>query len=319
VAENADATTEGEAPGAKRRRPRGALNDLATLLDNSSGEDVPLPEALLRGYGALRFPAVVERPYVLANFVTTLDGVVSWNLPGRSGGAEISGFSAEDAAVMGLLRAVSDAVVVGAATLRVIPNHLWVPEHIWPPLKDAYQALRERLGKTRPPLAVMVTGSGEVDLSRRVFTSGEEPALVVTTPLGAERLAAQGVPAGVAVAALPPRSDGKLSARDIALAVGEALGGGAQRMLVEGGPVLLGAFFQEQALDELFLTVAPQVAGRDAALGEAGWRPALVEGATLAPDAPAWGTLVSVKQHANHLFLRYQFGGGAAGAPLTPI
>jgi riboflavin biosynthesis pyrimidine reductase len=66
----------------------------------------------------------------------------------------------------------------------------------------------------------------------------------------------------------------------------------------------MGDFFAEQCLDELFLTLAPQVAGRDAARD----RPGLVAGHSFAPERPLWGTLVGVKRAGSHLFLRYAFG-----------
>ena len=69
---------------------------------------------------------------------------------------------------------------------------------------------------------------------------------------------------------------------------------------------LMGDFFAEQALDELFLTLAPQIAGRD---GQAE-RPGLVMGKQFAPEHPLWGTLVSVKRAGSHLFLRYAFPAG---------
>jgi riboflavin biosynthesis pyrimidine reductase len=53
-----------------------------------------------------------------------------------------------------------------------------------------------------------------------------------------------------------------------------------ERILVEGGPHLLGDFFSEGCLDELFLTQSPQVARRDST----GERAGLVQGKTLAPD-----------------------------------
>jgi len=77
-----------------------------------------------------------------------------------------------------------------------------------------------------------------------------------------------------------------------------------QIILVEGGPRLMGDFFAEQCLDELFLTLAPQVAGRD----DASERPGLVAGQSFAPERPLWGTLVGVKRAGSHLFLRYAFG-----------
>ena len=74
-------------------------------------------------------------------------------------------------------------------------------------------------------------------------------------------------------------------------------------ILVEGGPQLMGDFFAGQALDELFLTLAPQIAGRDGKVE----RPGLVMGKRFAPRDPLWGTLVSVKRGESHLFLRYAF------------
>jgi riboflavin biosynthesis pyrimidine reductase len=82
-------------------------------------------------------------------------------------------------------------------------------------------------------------------------------------------------------------------------------------VLLEGGPRVMGEFFAEQLLDELFLTLAPQVAGRaDAGRAE---RPGLVAGRLLAPDQPVWGTMSSVHQAGSHLFLRYQFEQATAG------
>ena len=59
----------------------------------------------------------------LANFVTTLDGVVSLGIPGQAGGGPISGENVHDRLLMGLLRVVSDAIIVGAGnSLRVTPS-----------------------------------------------------------------------------------------------------------------------------------------------------------------------------------------------------
>jgi hypothetical protein len=79
-----------------------------------------LPDGLRDRYdGNLCFPpAPEERPYCIANFVSTLDGVVSFNLPAQSEGTQISGLNKEDRFIMGLLRASVDAVMVAPGTLR---------------------------------------------------------------------------------------------------------------------------------------------------------------------------------------------------------
>jgi riboflavin biosynthesis pyrimidine reductase len=77
---------------------------------------------------------------------------------------------------------------------------------------------------------------------------------------------------------------------------------GVRRLLHEGGPVLFGQFLAAEAVDELFLTLSPQIAGRRADA----IRPGLVQGMEFRPDCAPWFQLLSVKQRAEHLYLRYQ-------------
>jgi hypothetical protein len=86
------------------------LSPIDVLHEASRGDDVPLPPELARLYGRLCLPAHDERPHVVGNFVTSLDGVVSLNEQNLSGGGEISGFNKHDQMVMGILRAAADAV-----------------------------------------------------------------------------------------------------------------------------------------------------------------------------------------------------------------
>src|SRR5262249_32537426 len=274
-----------------------ALESLETLYDGQQGADLPLPPALASLYGRLQFPPHPDRSYVIGDFVTTLDGVVALNDSDQSGGGEISGFNRHDQMVMGLLRAVADAIIVGAGTLRSARQHLWTAEHIYPALADEYQLLRSRLGKPGPPLTVIVTASGAIDMALPVFQTGE--VLVVTTQAGARRIHAHALPYTVQVVAM--KRTGALSAQ----AILEAISGVQQSeiILVEGGPHLMSDFFAEGCLDELFLTLAPQIAGRDASVE----RPGLVAGRQFAPDHPVWGRLVGIKRATSHLFLRYGF------------
>jgi riboflavin biosynthesis pyrimidine reductase len=270
------------------------------------GERLPLPPELAKLYGALAFPRRTAGPYVISNFVSTLDGVVSLGLPGKSGGGEISGFNPHDRALMGLLRAAAHAVVVGAGTLRAVPRHLWTAEYVFADLRPAYQALRRDLGLAATPLNVILSGSGQLDLSLPVFASGAVQTLVVTTPAGEARLANERLPSGVAVRAAAGANGEGFSARAALAAITGHLNQPRPLVLLEGGPRVMGDFFAEQQIDELFLTLAPQVAGRgdEAAMAE---RPGLVAGRVLAPDQPTWSRLVSVHLAGSHLFLRYRF------------
>jgi riboflavin biosynthesis pyrimidine reductase len=275
------------------------VTPLETLYETTGGVDVSLPSVLNAFYGRLNLPKQKGRPYVISNFVTTLDGVVSLNAPGHSAGADISGFNEQDRIVMGLLRAVADTVIVGAGTLRSVPDHLWTAEYIYPDLAYIYKEVRTATGKSGPPLNVIVTASGKIDLRLRVFASGEVPVLIVTTTEAAERIHEQQLPSSVQIVAV--QDDGPLSARAILDAVNRVRP--AEVILLEGGPKLMGNFFAERCLHELFLTVAPQIAGRDVSV----IRPGLVAGKMFAPEQPLWGTLAGVKRGGSHLFLRYTF------------
>jgi riboflavin biosynthesis pyrimidine reductase len=277
------------------------LLPLEALYDSGQGEEVRLPAALARLYGELRFPTPSGRPYVISNFVTTLDGVASLGIPGQAGGGPISGFNQHDRLVMAMLRAVSDAVVVGAGTLRSVPNHVWTPDHVFPSLAEDFGRLRQELKKSRQPLNVIVTATGDLDSALPVFQRGDAPVLIATTREGAKKIASMSMPTLVQTKILA--ENGPLRPNAILDSVSRACSG-ADRILIEGGPHLLGDFLADGRLDELFLTLSPQVAGRDGSSE----RPGIVAGRPFAPDSPLWAALVAVKRAEAHLFLRYSFG-----------
>src|SRR5439155_21176245 len=121
------------------------LTPLESLFDAERGQDLPLPPDLATLFGRLHFPPHLHRPYIIGNFVTTLDGVVSLGEPGYSGGGEISRSNQHDRMVMGLLRVIADDVIVACGTLRSVPHHRWTPEYIYPPLATVYRELRANL------------------------------------------------------------------------------------------------------------------------------------------------------------------------------
>lgn len=251
-------------------------------------------------------PLPRAQPHVFSNFVSTLDGVVSLKTKGHASGGDISGFSAQDRMVMGLLRAIADVVIIGSGTLNVDRRHVWTAEAIFPALADDFGRLREALGKRNALLNVIVSGSGAIDLRLPVFASGKVQVLIVTTTKGAKQLCKQEIPDSVEVRAVHhgvaanDRSASLISASDILDAVRQLSPGGS--ILVEGGPRLLGNFYAEDLLDEQFLTLAPQIAGREGR----DRRLSLVMGTAFAPGDARWGTLADVRRGGSHLFLRYR-------------
>jgi riboflavin biosynthesis pyrimidine reductase len=259
----------------------------------------PLPADLARRYGAdLAIPLRADRPTVVSNFVSTIDGVVAFDTEGRTGGQEVSGASTPDRFLMGLLRATADAVLNGAGTVRSGAHHRWSPAYVYPPAAEAYAAWRRDLGLVAAaPTTVIVSASGSIDPGHPGLRDPDVPVVIITTPAGATRLRAAGLPATVDV--VTAGSGDEVEPPAIVEVLRER---GLEVVVCEGGPTLLGGLIGAGLVDELFLTVAPQVAGRSPDVP----RLALVEGVAFAIDDAPWTRLVSVMRAESHLFLRYR-------------
>jgi riboflavin biosynthesis pyrimidine reductase len=284
-----------------------------TLIDRDQDYFGPaLPPRLRELYdGDLHFrTSPAERPFVIANFVSTLDGVTSYEIKGLAGGSTVSGSDPADRFIMGLLRASTDAIIVGARTVHDVgPEGLWIPEYTYPQAKDLYTDYRINvLHKPEYPFLVIVSGSGKLELERAIFRTAAVCTVVITTPAGRdalERAGATKLPS-VRIHALDARC-GTISPLAILRLLYTQLG--VRRLLHEGGPTLFGQFLAADALDEFFLTLSPQLAGRSANT----IRPGVVQGIQFMPDRAPWFRLLSVKQSAEHLYLRYQYRGGRHG------
>jgi riboflavin biosynthesis pyrimidine reductase len=257
--------------------------------------------------GGLAFPPARDgRPYVIANFVSTLDGVVSYEPPGQRGGGPISGESESDHAIMGLLRASADAVIFGAKSLSEDSGHVRTPAFIYSSLAASWADLRANQGQPALPLNVVVSGSGAVDLDEPNFHHPGLRVLIATTNAGGERLAQQELPDGVTALVVEELTDGGVAPGSLLAALQRDYG--VRLALHEGGPNLFTSFLRADCLDELFLTLAPQFAGR----ADGSRRPALVQDYAFTPASAPWSDLLSVKRAGEHLFLRYQLQGSAA-------
>ncbi len=248
---------------------------------------------LADAYGApLAFAWRSDRPTIAANFVSTLDGVVSYATPEAAGGGEISGFFGPDRFVMSVLRGVADAVLIGAGTLRTGAGEAWTPEYIFPPAASDVAAMRRRLGLAPQPTTVVVSASGQVDPAHPGLSAA--PALLVTTHAGRERFAD--------APAAPEVVEAGVDRVDADALVGELERRGFGLVLCEGGPHLLGSLLERDLVDELFLTVAPQIAGRS----HRAPRLTLAEGIAFSVGDAPWWRLVSLARSGEHLFLRYR-------------
>ena len=267
--------------------------------DDHRGGDLP-PGLRDRYDGELGVDLRPDRATVIANFVSTIDGVVAFDDDGSTGGGEVSGFFDPDRFVMGLLRAMADVVLVGAGTVRAAPTHEWTPRRVHKRSAELYATWRHDLGIASPqPTTIVATASGALDLAHPGLSAPDVPVIIATTDAGADRLRVAGPGPNVRIEVAG--GDDQVPAAGL---IEIAASAGARLVLCEGGPHLIGDLVAARLLDELFLTVAPQVAGRD----KTARRLALVEGTAFDVATAPWAGLASVRRAGDHLFLRYRFG-----------
>jgi 5-amino-6-(5-phosphoribosylamino)uracil reductase len=275
-------------------------SDLAfsLLFDEPADGPPSLPEPIRAIYqGDWRMPEMADRPYTFMNFVTSRDGRVSFNVPGFTSGAEVAGFSAADAWLMGLLRARADAVLVGEGTMRVTPEHVWSAEYIYPAAAALFGELRRSEGRPSLPLHVLLTLDGQLVPDAAILHTPGLRLLVATTGRGARAAEPllRGASADVELLALGEETV------DLPLLMAELRGRyGVRALLCEGGPRVYGSLLQAGVVDEEFLTLSPLM------LGEAPGapRPSLVEGSAFAPGQAPVAELLSLRRVGHHLFLR---------------
>jgi len=176
------------------------------------GPDVPLHEVY----------AAPEGPWLRANMVSTVDGASA-----GANGTSRSINTAADMIVFDLLRELSDAIVVGAGTLRA--------EHYRPNPKPV--VVVSRSGEV--PAGLVGPGSGPVLLATCAAADGLRAS---TEQLGADNVMVLG------------------SHRvDLARMRAELVDRGYHQLLSEGGPRLLRDLLDQGCVDEVDATITPRL------------------------------------------------------------
>jgi riboflavin-specific deaminase-like protein len=213
-----------------------------------------------------------DRPYLILNFATTLDGRAAIN--GRSGAIG----SATDSEMLQRLRTRVDAVMIGAGTMRAERYGRIVSD-------PALRAYRERTLLTHDPLAVLVSNRMELPWDAGLFTDGGGR-VVIFTASGDEP------PETATPVTVVRHPEGVELDRALKWLLDER---GIKSVLCEGGPTLHGRLREGGLADELFLTVAPKIAG--------GEGPRVLEGALADIDEVELAWLL---ESDSELFLRYR-------------
>jgi riboflavin-specific deaminase-like protein len=245
---------------------------LVTAIERLEPGDARAPQEWLAELRAHeRAPA--DRPFVYVDMVASVDGRAA--IEGRT---QALG-SATDTLLLTELRALADAVLIGSGTLRA--------EGYGRLVGNPDRAAR-RTAADRPPTptAVILSRSLDVPWDAGLFAAADQPVLVYTGA-GASRP----VPATAA-----PLELVRLAECTPEAALRDLRGRGVRALLCEGGPTLNRALLAAGVVDELFVTLAPLLAGSAVA-------PRIVEGPDL-PD-PLGLTLEWVLHHGDELYLRY--------------
>jgi riboflavin-specific deaminase-like protein len=221
--------------------------------------------------------APADRPYLVLNMVATLDGRIA--IDGRSGPI---GNQADRELFHGL-RTQVDAVMAGAGTVRT--------ERYGRMVKNDELRERRRRDELAPdPLALVVSARLNLPPDLPLLQDPDSHVVVLTASDGE-----------------PPEVPARCDVLRGSLAGGAGLelaplfrtlrhDYGVRSILCEGGPALNEGLLREGLVDELFLALAPKVAGGDPLT--------VVNGPALRP--PPEFDLISLLESESNLFARYR-------------
>jgi riboflavin-specific deaminase-like protein len=213
-----------------------------------------------------------DRPFLYLNMVASADGRAS--VEGRTAGLG----SEADTRLLTELRAVAQAVLIGTGTIRV--------EGYGRLVRNAERiARREAAGMAATPTAVLISRSFDIPWGAPLFEAADQPVIVYT--------GASGEPPDVDAPVDVVRLDDPAPRAVMA----DLRARGVRSLLCEGGPTLNSALLEADVVDELFLTISPQLAGEDGA-------PRIVEGEGL-PE-PVGLALAWVLRQGEEIYLRYK-------------
>ncbi|HSK95455.1 MAG TPA: dihydrofolate reductase family protein [Euzebyales bacterium] len=178
------------------------------------------------------------------------------------------------------LRALADGVLVGAATVRV---EGYGPHRLRADLAER----RRRDGRPDPAAIIVVSRSLDLDPQSPMFTEARTPTIVLTCAAApADRRAAL---AGAEIIVAGEDSVDLRTAFDELVARYDI-----RHVLCEGGPTLNRSLLEARLVDELCLTITPQMTGRSAL-------------AIVRPPAPAADLdLRGLCEQDGELYARYQ-------------
>src|SRR4051794_2245743 len=218
-----------------------------------------------------------ERPYTMLSCSVSLDGYLGDHTP-RLAMSNDADFDRVDE-----VRAASDAIMVGAVTVRADNPRLLVRS-------PARREERTARGLPASPMKITVTERADFDADSNFFTTGESEKLVYTSTARVADARSRLGPVATVV-------DGGRRVRMRRLSE-DLADRGVERLMVEGGGVVHTQFLSDDLVDELQLVVAPFFVGDSGA-------PRFVTDGQFPWNAGRRAILAEVRQIGDVVLLRY--------------
>lgn len=235
---------------------------------------------------------MIDRPYVILSAAMSIDGYLDTASPPR-----LALSNAEDFDRVDELRSHTDAILVGARTVRLDNPRLLVRS-------EERRSRRETEGLSPSPWKVTVTATGDLDPQSTFFASGDVKKLVycpqpavrgIRDRLG-DRATIVGLGESVAMADL----------------VRDLNDRGVRTLLVEGGGSMITQFLASDLVDELQLAIAPFFVGDRRA-------PRLIGDGAFPWNADHHAPLAESRQVGDMVLLRYALSERCATPGRPPV
>ena len=216
-----------------RGRGREALTAAGIAVEPGDGAEES--EGLLEAYVKHRRTGL---PFVIVKYAASLDGrIASASADSRwvSGPETLRWAHAN--------RPKVDAILVGSSTVVIDDPQL--------------TARPEGVADSRQPLRVVLDSAGRIPIEARVLGPGS-PTLVATTQRSSRRWRDGIAKTGADVVVLPEEQSGRVALQELLRDLGNR---GVLSLLVEGGGVIHGSFFDQRLVDKVTAVIAPMIVG----------------------------------------------------------
>lgn len=233
-------------------------------------------------YSNLQLPEFPDRPTYYSNFVSTIDGKVQvlentgeyWPLG-----------SSLDYQTLIELRTFADVLIHGKSTALAHPT-------LESLMKDAFWKWRKKNGNDKPVTYIVISNHPSDELIESLASGSKNVKTMIITNENAS-VSAELTEASEIVRLGKEKVDLDRLSKFL-------FERGHRRILVEGGPTLMGQFVKHNLIDEVFLTITPKIVGNN------NNTLTMVEGALLEPKNVKNFELITCRNIESELYLRYR-------------